>query len=174
MGKTRLTLVRAGSAAAITAVLLAGCGDDGTPTETSAGGDDAGEQTDTPGDGTSDDDPPEDAGGSDDAEDGSSEGDDTTDDGSDAAADDVQTIEVAVVDGVATPAFDTYQVALGDQVRIEITSDVADELHMHGYDLELELEPGVPGILEFTADIEGRFELETHETALQLLQLEVQ
>jgi hypothetical protein len=153
----------------MTAVLLAGCGDDGTSTDTSAGGDEAGEQTDTPGDGTSGD-----AGGSDDSEDGSSEGDDTTADGSDAGADDVQTIEVAVVDGVATPAFDTYQVALGDQVRIEITSDVADELHMHGYDLELELEPGVPGILEFTADIEGRFELETHETALQLLQLEVQ
>lgn len=35
------------------------------------------------------------------------------------------------------------------------------------------LEPGEPGVLEFTADIEGRFELETHELGLQLLQLEV-
>ena len=145
MGKTRSPLRRAGSAAALVAVLFGGCGDD----ESSAD-DVANEQT--------------------------SEADSDTTDGAgdpDDADEDVETLEVTIADGEVSPPFDTHEVALGADVRIEITSDVADEAHLHGYDLALDMEPGEPGVLEFTADIEGRFELETHDLGLQLLQLEV-
>lgn len=166
MGKTRSSLWRAGPAMVLVAVLLGGCGDDESSTDV-ANGDDTGEET--PGA----DSEPEDnqADGEDDPE-GTSEAEDT-DESTDDADVDVEMFEVTIADGEVSPPFDTYEVVLGADVRIEITSDVSDELHLHGYDLVLALEPGEPGVLEFTADIEGRFELETHDLGLQLLQLEV-
>lgn len=170
MGKTRPPLRRAGSAVVLAAVLLSGCGDDESSTDV-ASGDDASEEISEAGSGTSGTGEPDDdqTAGEDD-----SEGEDASEaESADDAGEDVETLEVTIADGGVSPPFDTYEVALGADVRIEITSDVADELHLHGYDLELELEPGEPGVLEFTADIEGRFELETHDLGLQLLQLEV-
>jgi len=173
MSKTRLLLARAGAAAALLTVVLVGCGNDDAPADDPTSGDDASEEAGEDDDMADADAPDTDDGASDDVSDNDVTGDEGDGDVAD-AGDGVPTIVISVADGEATPAFDTYQVGLGDEVRIEVTSDVADELHMHGYDVELALEPGVPGVLEFTADVEGRFELETHETGLQLLQLEVQ
>jgi hypothetical protein len=54
-----------------------------------------------------------------------------------------------------------------------ITSDVADEVHVHGYDLETELAPGKPAEIAFDATIPGVFEVELHEAGTQLLSLQV-
>ena len=62
---------------------------------------------------------------------------------------------------------------LGSQVRLQVTSDVDDELHVHGFDIEEPLEAGRTTMVEFTADQQGVFEVETHETELELLQLAV-
>ena len=80
----------------------------------------------------------------------------------------------AIAAGRAEPPLDRHTVAEGSTVRIEVTSDQADELHLHGYDLAAEVGPGKPAVIEFTADQTGLFELETHESALVLLQLEVE
>lgn len=64
-------------------------------------------------------------------------------------------------------------VAKGELVRITVTSDVPDELHVHGYDLGARLPAGTPGSVEFRADKTGLFEVETHETELVLVQLVV-
>ncbi|MEV1318988.1 hypothetical protein AB0J14_23240 [Micromonospora arborensis] len=61
----------------------------------------------------------------------------------------------------------------GKLVRITVTSDVSDELHVHGYDLGARLPAGTPGSVEFRADKTGLFEVETHETELVLFQLVV-
>ncbi|MCG5468141.1 hypothetical protein LADH09A_001999 [Micromonospora sp. LAH09] len=61
----------------------------------------------------------------------------------------------------------------GELVRITVTSDVSDELHVHGYDLGARLPAGTPGSVEFRADRTGLFEVETHETELVLFQLVV-
>jgi len=58
-------------------------------------------------------------------------------------------------------------------VALTVTSDVADAVHVHGYDLQAALPAGKPAHLEFTADQVGLFEVETHETGLQLVQLVV-
>jgi hypothetical protein len=50
----------------------------------------------------------------------------------------------------------------GDDVRIVVTSDQPDEIHLHGYDIEKEAAPGKPANFSFTADIEGVFEIESH------------
>jgi len=72
---------------------------------------------------------------------------------------------------VSGPAL--LQVARGTVVRIRIRSDRADELHLHGYDLELRIDANKPAELEFTADMTGRFEYELHRSHLELGALEV-
>src|ERR687894_3141078 len=52
----------------------------------------------------------------------------------------------------------------GDRVVLRITAESPLELHVHGYDLEREVEPGEPARLSFEADLTGRFEVENHET----------
>ena len=82
-------------------------------------------------------------------------------------------ITVSVRDGKVTPKPRRVTVALGDQIRLQVTSDVDDELHVHGFDIEEPLEAGRTTTVELTADQQGVFEVETHETELQLLQLAV-
>ncbi len=59
-------------------------------------------------------------------------------------------------------AENVIRVSQGEDVEIVLTCDEAAELHLHGYDLLLSLTPNVPGKLQFTAKIAGRFPLEAH------------
>lgn len=83
-------------------------------------------------------------------------------------------IELEIAGGQVEPPLGRVTVDQGATVRIVVTSDQPDELHLHGYDLETEATPDAAGVLEFVADQTGVFELETHETALVLLQLQVE
>jgi hypothetical protein len=82
-------------------------------------------------------------------------------------------IRVSVTDGTVQPSPRRVEVEKDSQVRLLVTSDVDDELHVHGYQIEAELEAGRPTAVEFAADQTGLFEVETHESELELLQLEV-
>lgn len=66
-----------------------------------------------------------------------------------------------------------FEVPLGETVTIRVTSDVAEEIHVHGYDLTLELVAGTMGELTFVADIPGVFEVELERSHLPLFDLEV-
>ena len=83
------------------------------------------------------------------------------------------TIQVAVKDGKVTPATHREPVAKGDTVKLVITTDTADEVHVHGVEIEKETSPGKPVTITFVAKDPGIYEVETHESGLQLLQLEV-
>lgn len=85
----------------------------------------------------------------------------------------VKTIAVTVEDGTVTPKPGRVDVPLGTTVRLEVTSDVADEVHVHGYERELGLRPGETTSLQFVADVPGVFEVETHESSSLLLSLQV-
>ncbi len=80
---------------------------------------------------------------------------------------------MAVKGGKVEPPTHRVKVAKGTEVRLLVTSDKADELHVHGYEIEEELPAGEQVTVDFTADQAGVFEIETHETELQLAQLEV-
>jgi FtsP/CotA-like multicopper oxidase with cupredoxin domain len=54
------------------------------------------------------------------------------------------------------------KVKKGDQVRIVVSSDAPDDIHLHGYDIEKHPAPGKPVTFNLTADIEGIFEIESH------------
>ncbi len=62
----------------------------------------------------------------------------------------------------------------GDRVRIRVRSDVADEVHVHGYDLAKEVPAGGSVAFDFPAKIEGAFEIELESRKQQLAELKVE
>jgi FtsP/CotA-like multicopper oxidase with cupredoxin domain len=56
----------------------------------------------------------------------------------------------------------TIDVTKGDTVRIVVTADAPDDIHLHGYDIEREVAPGQPARFRFKANAEGAFEIESH------------
>lgn len=62
---------------------------------------------------------------------------------------------------IASPA-PTVRVQQGDTLVLELRSDTALELHLHGYDLPLSLKPGMTGRLQLQAQILGRYPLAAH------------
>jgi hypothetical protein len=51
----------------------------------------------------------------------------------------------------------------GQTVRFVVRSDAADDIHLHGYDVERHVAPGRPARFSVKADVEGIFEVESHE-----------
>jgi hypothetical protein len=85
-----------------------------------------------------------------------------------------QRIEVTVAGGQVSGDTGRVPVAAGTSVTLVVTSDASDEVHVHGYDLTVELRPGQPAELPFDATIPGVFEVELHEAGTVLLSLQVQ
>jgi heme/copper-type cytochrome/quinol oxidase subunit 2 len=85
-----------------------------------------------------------------------------------------QTVQVTVTGTKVETAERRVKVPLDGKVRLEVTADRADEVHLHGYDRKVDIEPGTPAVLEFTADVPGVFEVELEEAGLKLVELQVQ
>ena len=82
------------------------------------------------------------------------------------AAPATRSFDMEIRDGAMSP--EEVSVREGDRVNMGITSDSPVEIHVHGYDLEEEVEPGDPTELSFEADLTGRFPMEDHETESEL------
>jgi hypothetical protein len=65
------------------------------------------------------------------------------------------------------------QARKGDPVVVIVGSDVADEVHIHGYDLKGDVAPGKPVRIRFDATLTGRFEIELENRGEQIAQLTV-
>ena len=55
------------------------------------------------------------------------------------------------------------RVRQGDAVRLRWSTDRAIVLHLHGYDVEIKVEPGKTADMAFTARATGRFPIEEHK-----------
>jgi hypothetical protein len=84
-----------------------------------------------------------------------------------------RTIQVRVTGSQVQTSERRVKVKVGEQVRLEVTADRADEVHLHGYDRMVEAQPGKPAVLEFRADIPGVYEVELEHAGLKLLELQV-
>ena len=69
---------------------------------------------------------------------------------------------IALNGGVVKGGPLTIKVRSGDTVRIAVSSDAPDEIHVHGYNLTKTAAPGQPARFRFKAKIEGDFEIESH------------
>jgi hypothetical protein len=81
-------------------------------------------------------------------------------------------IDVGVVEG-QSDGEDRYEVDGGSVVRITVVADVADEVHVHGYDIFGDVAPEAAAVIEFTADIPGIFEVELEGSRMVLFELVV-
>jgi heme/copper-type cytochrome/quinol oxidase subunit 2 len=82
------------------------------------------------------------------------------------------TIEVAYSGGTIAGG-GKRSAALRQTVVIKVTSDVADEVHLHGYDKKADAAPGTVATITFVADKPGIFEVELEKKGLRLFELEV-
>jgi hypothetical protein len=85
----------------------------------------------------------------------------------------VKTIDVTYSGGKITGVDPRVSVEVGEQVVLRVTSDIVEEIHVHGYDLYADLVPGQTAQLAFTADLPGSYEVELHEAGRPLFQLRV-
>jgi len=85
----------------------------------------------------------------------------------------LNTLDVTVRNGrrVSEPA--VLKVKQGDEVTLNVNADVADELHLHGYDRRLKLIAGQTATLQFNAKLTGRFTFELHKSGRELGAIEV-
>jgi hypothetical protein len=81
---------------------------------------------------------------------------------------------IRIVDGKPVGGVKKISVAKGDRIRLKVVSDVADEIHVHGYDLKKDVAAGGTARFSFPATIDGRFEVELENAGQQIASLEVQ
>jgi hypothetical protein len=84
-------------------------------------------------------------------------------------------VEVAIVveNGAPKGGIVRKTVSKGDHVVLVVTSDVADEIHLHGYDMKKDVAAGGTIRLPFTATLPGRFEVELEQRGVQIADLTV-
>jgi len=69
---------------------------------------------------------------------------------------------IAIRGGEAVGGPGEIKVKKGDAVVIVVSADAADDIHLHGYDIEKKAAPGKPARFRFKANFEGEFEIESH------------
>lgn len=82
-------------------------------------------------------------------------------------------IELSYAGGTVSGDTGRQTVELGEQVVLRVTSDVAEEVHVHGYDVTQAVPAGSTVDIALTASIPGGFEVELHEAGTALCQLRV-
>lgn len=82
-------------------------------------------------------------------------------------------VSVVVEGGVPKGGIVRRTVDKGDRVVLVVKSDVADEVHVHGYDVSRDVAPGRAARIAFVAKLPGRFEVELEERGVQVADLTV-
>ena len=77
-------------------------------------------------------------------------------------------VEITVRDGRPVGGVRRVTVAKGRRVILTVDSDVADHVHLHGYDLMRDVAPGRPATLAFRATIVGTVEVELEDVGVPL------
>jgi len=80
---------------------------------------------------------------------------------------------IVVRNGAPVGGVQELEYSAGDEIRFRVSSNQADEVHVHGYDVEEEIPAGGAATLAFPADIEGIFEVELHGSETQIAELRV-
>ena len=90
-----------------------------------------------------------------------------------AASPDVRTIEVAVSDGTVSPPPSQVDLAVGEALRLVVTSDTDSEVDAHGFDVIEPAPAGTPIVMELRGTAPGLYDVELHDPDLLLLQVAV-
>lgn len=120
----------------------------------------------------------DDHGNDDDGEHGGDADDDADDDvdegdGEEATGDADVVIPVTFEGGEVVVSDDRIEIARGQVVLFTVTSDVAEHVHIHGYDLFADVAAGETASVMFTADVPGVFEVEFEDSFTFITEIEV-
>jgi hypothetical protein len=80
---------------------------------------------------------------------------------------------IVVKNGEPVDGVQELEYNAGDQISFTVDSDVADEIHVHGYDLMKDVPAGGSVSFSFPAEIEGIFEVELEGRKEQIAELRV-
>jgi hypothetical protein len=81
--------------------------------------------------------------------------------------------QIVVKGGQPAGGIKTITVGKGDQIRFAVSSDVSDEIHVHGYDFMKDVKAGGKVSFSFPAKIDGEFEVELESRGEQIAKLVV-
>ncbi|MDT7549192.1 MAG: hypothetical protein QOE84_1586 [Actinomycetota bacterium] len=85
-----------------------------------------------------------------------------------------QTIHITYANGKVTGVGTRVKVKSGSTVALVVTSDVADEVHFHGYNKMADVTKGGTVTIVFKATIPGVFEVELEKLKHRLVLLQIQ
>jgi Cu-Zn family superoxide dismutase len=80
---------------------------------------------------------------------------------------------IMVANGEPVGGIQELEYDAGDRIAFRVESDVADEIHVHGYDLMQEVPAGGFVTFDFPAEIEGIFEVELEGRKEQIAEIRV-
>lgn len=82
-------------------------------------------------------------------------------------------VQISVTRGKVQGGVKRPSVRKGALVRFVVRTDAGSEVHFHGYEIERAPVRGKPTVIQFTAKLQGRFELELHDPDVLLAELTV-
>lgn len=85
-----------------------------------------------------------------------------------AATSTTKSFDLVVKGGAIVSGNGDIQVAQGDTVKLTVTNDADNELHLHGYNIMTDLSAGKPATITFVASASGRFPFELEKTKQEL------
>jgi|SRR6185369_290065 len=74
-------------------------------------------------------------------------------------------LDLPIANGKAGVAGGTIKVKQGDELELRWSSDRPMSLHLHGYDIEVNVAPQSPVVMSFKANLAGRFAVSEHRQA---------
>jgi hypothetical protein len=83
-------------------------------------------------------------------------------------------VRITVRDGTPVGGVRRVTVGKGRRVNLIVTSNVADHVHLHGYDVMRDVGPGMPARISFRATIVGTVEAELEDRRVPLARITTQ
>jgi hypothetical protein len=83
-------------------------------------------------------------------------------------------VRIVVREGLPVGGVRRVTVSEGRRVVLIVTSDVADHVHLHGYDIMRDVAPGQPARIAFRATIPGTVEAELEDRRVPLARIVAQ
>jgi hypothetical protein len=82
-------------------------------------------------------------------------------------------VRIAVRNGRVAGGLRRVEVRSGRRILLIVSSNLSDEVHVHGYELSRDVRPRAPARILFRTSIRGRFEIELEKRGLPIAELTV-
>lgn len=92
---------------------------------------------------------------------------------SESTADSGDVPTIVVRDGEPVDGVEELEFSAGEEIRFRVSSDAAEEIHVHGYDISKDVPAGGTIEFAFPAELEGIYEAELEALGIQIAELRI-